>query len=72
MLHYSIYAWEDVFYEDDVNPKHEEYQTQNGHFLYEPLANGKVKIVRIISTNPQVYMEQKWQPGSILSLNDLD
>lgn len=37
--------------------------------LAEQLPGGEYRIQRLISTNPQDFLNPKWQPGSILAIS---
>lgn len=39
--------------------------------LVEPLGSGKVKVVRLISTDPRHYLDPDLRPGNILELATL-
>ncbi len=75
MLLYTIIPPEYIFAEEDdygqYSSKIEEIEIQkNGKsFLVSPTNGGRAKINRIISTNPQDYLNPEWQPGSIMAVN---
>lgn len=40
---------------------------QNGvTVLAQPLPGGQMKITRLVSTNPQHYLQSDWQPGTVI------
>lgn len=42
----------------------------NGHQLViEPVSESECRIVRLISSDPQVYLDARYQPGTILPMS---
>ncbi|MGE5557981.1 MAG: YlzJ-like family protein [Bacillota bacterium] len=70
MLYYSIYPWENVMEEEPLN-NIDEYDAGGHHICYENLPNGFVRIIRIIGTDPRLYLDQRLQPGKIISVHEL-
>jgi hypothetical protein len=76
MLLYTIYPPEAIFENGDWESavdspgSMEELEIQRGgvHLLVHPLAGGQGQIHRIISTDPQDYLNPEWQPGSLISI----
>ena len=68
MINYSIYP-EDVIFEDMDNfyPEYEILEISSElKIQIERINNKEVKVVKIISTNPGYYLNQKFTPGSVL------
>jgi hypothetical protein len=71
MILYTIVPEEFIFAaleeEDTETPQPEiEFKMDKLSLLGQPLANGRIRITRIISSNSQDYLNPKWQPGMIL------
>ncbi len=43
-----------------------ELSMSGGSIIVEPLSMDKAKIIRVISSDPQVYLQPQLQPGSII------
>lgn len=48
-----------------------EYQYKNRKVLCCPMENHQLCIIRIISSNPKDYLDQRFQPGTIISESEL-
>lgn len=73
MLLYTIIPMEYIFGEDEetnANSQSQEFElVKNGvTFLVQPMEGGRGKINRVISSDPQDYLNPDWQPGSIMSV----
>lgn len=68
MVNYSIYPAEEVFDGwDEFTPHYEEMTTQEGTTLMvERIDEKQVVISKIISSNPQDYLNSDLSPGVIL------
>jgi len=69
MINYSIYPGELVFEDYDVfETEYEEIEINNEvSLLVERVNNNQLKISQIISSNPQYYLFQELQPGTVLN-----
>lgn len=69
MVNYSIYPEELIFEDYDVfTTEYEELEINNEvRLLVERVNNNQLKISQIISSNPQYYLFQELQPGTILN-----
>lgn len=65
---YTILPQEMVFagYEEEGDREFHEVPMQGGSLLLEPLAKNQAKIVRVISSDPRVYLNPNLQPGTII------
>jgi hypothetical protein len=72
MILYTILPEELIFgdAEIDGNQSSEaapvEIEQGGVRLMVRPLAGGRTEVVRIISTDPQDFMNPQWQPGTIL------
>lgn len=68
MIHYTPLPLEDVFAGWDQPGEAPQEVTVNGvTMLVEPVNMQEAKIVRIISANPQDYLNPSFQPGNTIS-----
>lgn len=64
MVIYTIYPVEQVIREaEDKSPHYFTMQMDGRTFVME-LCDGHARIVRLMSTNPDDYLNPMWQPGS--------
>ncbi|UNC91858.1 YlzJ-like family protein [Candidatus Contubernalis alkaliaceticus] len=54
----------------DFSPKYQEITKGGRILLIEPLSFNQGKVVRLISSNPQDYMNPSFQPGEIINIMD--
>ncbi len=54
----------------EFSPKYEEITKDGQLLLIEPVSFNRGKIVRLISSNPQDYMNPSLQPGEIINFQD--
>lgn len=64
MVIYTIYPAEYVL--QDISPDSRRYFTidMDGRTFVMELCDGNARIVRLVSTNPNDYLNPRWQPGS--------
>jgi hypothetical protein len=77
MCLYTIVPLE-VIFEEAIEPEFKNWQKSEAHafeinysgrnFMVQSLPSGRFKIDRLISTDPQDYLNPDWQPGSILRI----
>ncbi|NLM96562.1 MAG: hypothetical protein GX175_02930 [Halanaerobiaceae bacterium] len=69
MLNYSIYPGELIFEDyDTFEAEYEEIELNDEvRLLVERINNNQLKISQIISSNPNYYLLQEFQPGTILN-----
>jgi len=53
---------------EGVEPQFAEYGFCGGRMVVQPIGHTSFKISRIISTDPQIYLDPRLQPGSIINL----
>ncbi len=70
-INYSIFPTEMVFEGwEEFEPQFETMEINHGLTLeVERLDQEQVKICRVISSNPQVYLNNNFSPGNILNLS---
>lgn len=68
MINYSLYTDECIFADwDDFNPEYEEITTSDGlTLLVERIDAQQVKVFRVISSDPAVYLRDDIMPGTII------
>ncbi len=67
MILYTIYPLEMVFEdENEEQPRDVEIKAGLVSLMCQSMPGGEMKITRIISTNPQDYLNPEWQPGKTL------
>lgn len=72
MLLYTIIPLEIIFDEEDEkhalveSPKEIEIKNGQTSIMCQQLPSGEMRVNRIISTNPQDYLNPHWQPGAIM------
>ncbi len=54
----------------DFSPQYQEIEKEGRVLLIEPLSFNQGKVARLISSNPQDYMDPSFQPGEIINLMD--
>lgn len=68
MILYTIYPLEMVLSEEDEEQSRDvEIRTGSVSLMCQSMPGGEMKITRIISTNPQDYLNPEWQPGKTLT-----
>jgi hypothetical protein len=67
MLNYSIFTQEFIFEGwDEFEPEYKEIKVSSGvYVLVEQYSNEELKIVQLISSNPQDYLREELSPGKI-------
>lgn len=69
MILYTPLPMEMIFQEHDANfPKQETIEIEGGLLLVEPVSDNQYKIVRLISSDPQLYLKQQYAPGEIITM----
>jgi len=63
---YSIIPNEEIWAEDVQSPTFCEMVIGDCKMLVEQLQNGQGRIERILSTDPQHYLDPRYQPGQII------
>lgn len=68
MVYYSIIPGEDIFAEEDEEAKEElvELEVDGVTMLINQTGVDKGEIVKIISSNPQDYLNVDYQPGNMV------
>ncbi|MGI6627558.1 MAG: YlzJ-like family protein [Bacillota bacterium] len=64
MVLYTIYPQEVIFQVDE--PRNYFSVDFDGKTFIMEFSNGQARIIRLISSNPQDYLNPKWQPGAKL------
>lgn len=55
---------------DSFVPKYNEITWKESTLVVEPLEMSTARVIRIISTNPQDFMNPQVQPGNIIKIRD--
>jgi hypothetical protein len=66
---YTIYPVEDVLRDiaSERYPVTRTVQVRSGMLEVEDLPEGQMRVVRLVSSEPQAYLNPDYQPGSILN-----
>ena len=67
MIHYTPLAESDIFPDNNVDSNRLLIKHQNKSVYVERNEDGNYQVVQLLSTNPNDFMDPKYQPGSILS-----
>lgn len=67
MILWSIIPPELILQDIDSPPKFEEIQCNNIKMLVEKISPTQCKVSRLLTTDPQDYLDPQIQPGSILT-----
>lgn len=65
---YSIVPNEDIWSEDSVDYNFHEVMIDGFMVQVEPIDGVSGRVVRVISTDPQAYLNPTFQPGSLVPL----
>ncbi|TCL61545.1 YlzJ-like protein [Hydrogenispora ethanolica] len=71
MLLYTVIPPELIFEDDSgENSPCEPVEVKKGavSLMVQPLSAGQGRITRVISTDPQDFLNPEWQPGTIMSI----
>lgn len=69
MIFYSIIPHEAVFTGDDEHAEAQMPITINGvQLIVQPYSDQEWQVVRLISSNPSDFLNEKYQPGQLISL----
>ncbi|MBP1991276.1 YlzJ-like family protein [Paenibacillus eucommiae] len=67
MIYYSVIPSEVIFQGmEDFHPHYEEIQLNGLTMQVEPIGSNQARIVRLISTNPQDYINPRYTPGTMI------
>lgn len=65
---YSIVPNEDIWSEESVDYNFHEVMIDGFMVQVEPIDGASGRVVRVISTDPQAYLNPTFQPGSLVPL----
>ncbi|SNX55461.1 YlzJ-like family protein [Thermoanaerobacterium sp. RBIITD] len=66
---YTIIPYELIFEKrDDIKNGYLETTIENRHLLLEKITDNSYKIIRMYSTNPNDYLDNKYTPGNTINL----
>lgn len=74
MIHYTILPFDIIFEEDNLDlgnkPKQRVIEMDGVSFVVEPSTESdtEFKIVQLISTDPNHFLNEQYQPGQMLAL----
>jgi hypothetical protein len=70
MILYSVIPTEVIFEGmENFNPQYEEIQWNGLTMQIEHVNHNQAKIVKLISTNPQDYLNPNYAPGTVIAFN---
>ncbi|NLO88951.1 MAG: hypothetical protein GX088_01245 [Clostridia bacterium] len=67
MVIYTLVSPELLLYDDSVKPQFKEIKMGEVTLQIEDQKDGTAKVVRLISSNPQDYLNMRFQPGTVLN-----
>lgn len=67
---YTIVPQDQIFYEDEPSIGSREVNVGGAIMQVQTMEDGFGKITRVISTNPQDYLNPQFQPGTTISLSE--
>lgn len=67
---YSIIPPEEIWDESNADPTFREVDINGCLMQVEQLTATRGRVVRLLSTDPQDFLNPSYQPGSFLNLND--
>lgn len=69
MILYTPIPYEHIFPYDTTNRKEEmTVEIDGGWLVVEPVSRNEYKIVRLITSDPELYLKEKFTPGNTISL----
>lgn len=69
MIMYSIVPLEDIFEGIENNEPNQEIELNGVIMQVQPMNSYQAKVVRLISPNPQDYLNPAYSPGQIISFH---
>ena len=69
MLYYSIVPGEEIFAEEESELEFKEIEVAGTKLLLRLTGERKGKIAKVISSNPQDYLDSPYQPGTEVELS---
>jgi len=67
MILYTSMPYELIFPAEENSAKQTTLEIENGLLVVEAVSSTEYKVVRLISSDPQQYLNKNYQPGSIVS-----
>lgn len=67
MIYYTVVSADELFGEEEAERSLIPVVVNGCSMLVEPLGNGQARVERLLSTDPNQYMEMKFQPGSVIN-----
>ncbi|KUK10370.1 MAG: Uncharacterized protein XD50_1341 [Clostridia bacterium 41_269] len=67
MIFYTLIPTELLLFDDMVKPNFKEIKMGEASLVVEDQGDGTVKVVRLISSNPQDYLDDKFKPGTVMN-----
>ncbi|SFM31263.1 YlzJ-like protein [Gracilibacillus orientalis] len=70
MILYTPLSYEDIHYTEKDYQQFEFINYQNKSCCIQRLENGDMRIVQLLSTNPNDYLAEHFSPGTIISSSE--
>ncbi len=67
MILWTILPIDSIFPPSDIAPSYEEIHYQGVNVLAEKINSTQYKVIRVLGTNPQDYLNPHLQPGNVLT-----
>jgi hypothetical protein len=68
MILYTTVPQELIFPEENMFANQLVVDIKEGHLILEQVSNQEFKVVRLISTDPNAYLNENYTPGKMISL----
>lgn len=68
MILYTMMPQEMIFPEENTATNQILIDINEGHLVLEQVSNQEFRVVRLISTDPNAYLNENYTPGKMISL----
>ncbi len=73
MIHYTPLSEHDIYEDDPTSYEKQHIVSLNGKSMkVNQMDDGSYQLVQLLSTDPQDYLDQRYIPGTILSVSDIE
>lgn len=68
MIHYTILPMDLIFEEEEDIPEQKVIEMDGVSLIVEPTSETEYKVVQLLSTDPQHFLNNNYQPGQMIAL----
>lgn len=73
MIHYTPLSEHDIYEDDPKSYENQRIVSVNGRNMkVNQMDDGTIQLVQLMSTDPQDYLDERYIPGNILSVSDIE